>query len=578
MGRILCLLIALAMSANGKVTPNSEKAIIFTKLGSAHLTYKQWIICYYFDLKEYQKEIEEFAICIKRIEIICSKIEDVNCIAIAKFLQKEYREMQSDLSRFRQKSKRARRDAPLKFVGTFYHWLTGMIDEDTGKLYENKINELVLAINEHNTLESKQTTIIKKSFMATQKKIDTITENVLNLHNELKTIERETNKQINENTVRNQLNFLIQIATLIIVEHKESTESISKAMNSDFSKLLSIDTLKTDLNKIRENIDNTEELPINLDKHNVYELGKIQGVNYRIGEDVIMLELGIPIVESKTYALYTTTPIPIMVDQEMYGIKTTHKYILANVETAESIELSKSQMDGCAQTKQGVFLCQTNAPVITNNHEQCEAHLLFDQETEAIQGKCKLSKLPRSTYISEIFGTEEFIITPNEKIKMRTVCNKSEAGVTYIETQSKISLDRGCSATIGKFRLRKHDAYRWDKLEYEELHVDLSQLNFDEISKKKRPNPKEDTILLKEQNDYASLIDEVEAQEIDEQNQKTLEQLETASTANKVSTAVLGTVIGIMVIICIYIVTAKVIPMATYIARQASQANGTSNA
>lgn len=97
------------------------------------------------------------------IDSICYDLSNYNCELIIRFFKSEYRKMQSDVLKLKTNKPISKRSAPLASLGKFNHWLTGVVDEETAIQYENKMNELTLAINEQHTSEAETTTFVRKS-------------------------------------------------------------------------------------------------------------------------------------------------------------------------------------------------------------------------------------------------------------------------------------------------------------------------------------------------------------------------------------------------------------------------------
>lgn len=126
--------------------------------------------------------------------------------------------------------KKYRRNAPLPIIGKVSNVLFGILDEETAEKYDSQINKLTLRINEHNNILSDQTTIIKKSITSISNTINKFEKKIQNLAIDVKKEITNYNKILNEVELREKLNFLTEIAILIIIEHKETQNSLNAIM------------------------------------------------------------------------------------------------------------------------------------------------------------------------------------------------------------------------------------------------------------------------------------------------------------------------------------------------------------
>lgn len=67
----------IGQTESGLLESNAT-GIVFSSFGNVKLTYKDWKVCYHFNLTEYYNEIEEFKPCIDKIRSLCMILEDEN--------------------------------------------------------------------------------------------------------------------------------------------------------------------------------------------------------------------------------------------------------------------------------------------------------------------------------------------------------------------------------------------------------------------------------------------------------------------------------------------------------------------
>lgn len=565
---LICFpLLAILYGANGELTENSATGIIFTKTGQAKLTYDQWKICYGFNLKEYHEQIAEFKICIEKIDLICSKIDDINCKTITSYFHKEQERMLTEMEKIDAEQIISKRKAPLAFVGEIYHDITGIVDEETAERYEAKFNEIITAINEHHNIENNKTTLIRKTIVATQNATNILKSNLFTLHNDFKREMQNTNNILNDTTVRNKLSFIIQVGTMIIFEHKQITDRITNKP-ADF---IPLDSIDRDLNKIKNLLNDNQKLPLELrKKRDALDILKISHKKLKINKNFVLLEVSIPIVENEQFDIFATTPIPIVLEGAMFGIRTFHKILLANMKRGEVIEISEDEYKKCTSIGKSEFLCQTSAPKIVKNHHMCETAILFD-EPKAISENCEIGKIPNSTYLSSIYGTDSYIITPNKQAKIKLMCD-SHTEVVTIKLQTKLTLETDCETLVDRYSLKKHSIHiLGNNSEIINLEISLKNFNFTRI-KETEPNLKikMNTLLVDDSNDFNEILNQFKTLEKDQSHVKKIEKLETDSSWHSFSLMGLSTSTLLVIAVIAYLIIAKIFPITSAIANWAT--------
>lgn len=276
--QLIFICIAIIAMRQSKGNEIKSDGAIFTEIEKIRLSYNEWKICYVYELNEYYAEIETFKRCIGKIEYICNNLsENENCKILTNHLAREYEKMQKDVLKVEaSKSLKLRRNAPLPIIGKISNVLFGIMDEESAVKYETKLNNLTLSVNEHNDILSEQVTIIKKAIVSTSSTLNKFDDKIHQIALDVMQHISDFNEMVNEETIRGKLNFLGEIAILIILDHKDIQESLSKTLKEtatgDISDLVPIDTLKSDFKLVKEKINSNENFPINIDKENIHNI------------------------------------------------------------------------------------------------------------------------------------------------------------------------------------------------------------------------------------------------------------------------------------------------------------------
>lgn len=570
------LVIALTIlgigQTEGNLMESNATGIVFSSFGNVKLTYKNWKVCYHFNLTEYYQEIEEFKPCIDKIRSLCMTLEDENCKIITNYFKKEYENMGNDVYRLNEKMKRGKRDAPLRSVGRFNHWLFGVIDEETGEKYEEKINNIVSTVNDHFTLQNEQTTLIKKTIAATKTSMQGFKTNIFDLNKNIKQMKNVVVDQFNVTDMKIQLNFLIETAILIVIEHKTSTDKIKSVMGEsikgDFSDTIPIESLVSDLELIRVKFDTPENFPFDLEHPNVHEMLAVVTTRARINKKFLIIEVSVPMVENQTFELQRSMPIPIINGDAMFAIQTCQKHLLVDKITEEIIILPEDDFNKCIRLK-SIIVCQTNAPIMMGDDSCCEAAIMFDKVIESSGELCKILQIPRITYVNEI-NSNSFVITPANETKIKTSCNGTVSN-KFIKKQMILELRSGCVAHLNNIKLRRHESFEWGNHRMINFEISIKNLNFSHFKKLDvnlaNLNFSEDRVILNDKFDeILSNMDELEHKQ---RAIKKLERLELTDDIHSFTLFGIGTFTLIIIIVLIYLVLSKLCPIARAIAKMA---------
>lgn len=550
--------------AIGKIIENTQNGIAFTELGETRLICGHWKICFYYNLTEYHEEIYNFKITLDEIDDVCHLLTNYNCKIVLRFFKSEYQKMQADVQKLNTNRLISKRSAPLKFMGSFSHWLTGVVDEETAIQYENKINELTMAINERHTIEANKTTLIRKSLVAMQNETSTVRENLVNLHRVFRETMLQTKQIVDRTMLEARMNSAIQMATLIIMEHKDITEKLIRAHPAE---LIEFEMIRSDLKHIEESLPGDQRLPISVrSRGDVYKILEIAHSKIRVSNKTMLVELSIPLVEDKKYIIFKSTPIPILHNGVMCGIKSEKKVIMANIDNKEYMEISESELNQCIRTEQKEFICLTTTPTIVSDFNACEADILFGDGSE-FPNSCQLVKIRNTTYVSEINKPGVYIITPNKNAKIRTICNGTGVKIEVIKTQIELTTEPNCVVRVGRYRLRQSGIFVTNHTNIGNVEINLRNLEYKEIAPLNITSKISEIAFIDSSNDFSKLIQEAEVLEHRENSIKNIEKLQTDYSLHSYSLLGLSTTTVIILAFLGYIIFCKLCPLATSIAQ-----------
>lgn len=539
------------------------KGAIFTEIEKLRLSYNEWKICYVYELNEYYAEIETFKKCISKIEYLCNNLaENENCKILTNHLSKEYEKMQKDVRKI--SANKSRRNAPLPIVGKISNVLFGIMDEESAMKYDAKLNNLTLRVNEHNDILSEQVTIIKKAIVSTSDTLNNFHNKVQQIARDVKKNVPEMNKILSEGTLRDQLNFLSEIAILIILDHKDIQESLSKILKEtatgDISDLVPIDTLKSDFKLIKEKINSEENFPINIDKENIHNIFVFCKIKAGEASDRLLIEITVPIVENKIFTLYDVTPIPILIENYVHMLEIKAKKILANFETSEIIEFNN---DECMGNKNTGRICTTHSAILSGYSENCEASLILANTLE-INKYCKTRIIPTANYVIQISKTDKYFIFSRSSIKAKQICKENLIEVFEINEPKSIEVGPKCTISLLNVKLKGHNSQKLQKTGEVMPSIDLNKINFERMNEGNLSLSNE-AIVLDEPADFQEVLESLDKLKAKIENNGKIETIQQKS--DHIRYGLFASIaLGIFVfIIVVYIFAFKIVPAATRI-------------
>lgn len=204
--------------------------------------------------------------------------------------------------------------ALLEFVGTISNWLFGLMDANSAREYDKKINELQTKSSDQNNLILNQMSIVKKTIVETNSAFKELKDKIESITDEISEIQLNTSKQNFDNNLQEDFQNLAHIATLTISEHLHVSENLRKtlqnSLNGKIFDLVPAQELKDNVSIIAKTLDLTQMLPFNVEKENIYNLFKSTSIKSTLFNKKIFIELKIPILERDEFLLYEAIPIP----------------------------------------------------------------------------------------------------------------------------------------------------------------------------------------------------------------------------------------------------------------------------
>ncbi|XP_070503810.1 uncharacterized protein [Chironomus tepperi] len=299
------------------------------------------------------------------------------------------------------------------------------------------------------------------------------TNEIIHIGNSLRLVAHNSSTLLN-NTI---MEISRKSAMMYLMDQRDEIERIVNAITRMLterrmnSEIIPITELDKEIKNIKLNSDET--LPYNKLIDYYYNLC----LNYTIDEDVIKVEVDIPIVEKLSRKLYKIIEIPARNEGKLIMTDVIWKYIAENDnETVVFMSLDvchKSQHNGI------VYYCKTQSPIKNKNSNDCLNNALSSKSTIDMN-LCKYSAAqPTSLMFIKLNDGEYFYYTP-ENETLTVICGAEPKNEILVEkTSGIIELDPECIAVTSTYKLIT--TMRYGPTSYRKINIVRASFNVDEL-------------------------------------------------------------------------------------------------
>lgn len=446
---------------NRQCTENREhqryKRSYFHKTSDAYVSFTQWNLCVYFDLKDHFEEIERLKEATDTIGRACDKIAvatnngDNNCNLLHDKFADTYKSLKREADIILVHG-RVKRSAPFEFVGKVMNVLTGVMTTEQAQAIDKRISSLENNLVSQEQLARDHISIIKGSITAAAnnfKKIDS----------RINKIEFYLNKsEIAEAT--QVVNEISQIAVLTLVEHRHISNRINEllrdSVTGDVSDVIEIQMISDGLYKIQTLLREDEMLPIDLSKDNIHSIFGFTSIKGTLFNNRIMVEIAIPVLSRTKYSLFKSSPVPSKINDITFMLKTDTPFFHANLETGSFVPINNEDLANCKQSLNAELICHSVAPIRRDG--VCEISLLSGEDPTT----CNFVAVPHKSYLVTIENAYRFFVFPEKAMVIKQICQNSLKNTSTLNQASLLILDDDCFVHVDRYTLRSHSVKRLD--------------------------------------------------------------------------------------------------------------------
>lgn len=452
---------------------NADSGILFIPTNMVQLSYDKWHLCYYFDLSLYYQETAKITECVNELRLLCNdgemaanEADSHLCRAVVLLFEEHLGAMSVNdeiVNSFRTQKVRTRR-APLEFVGQVLSAVFGTLDAKDASKYNADIERLKNDDKYQFELLKQQTTIVEGTIRANEYSINEVRDKVSELTKNLAIMKEYWSRSSNHLHLKGQFNMLTSVANLILLHHSNTAETVinllSNSIHGKMTNMIPISHLKTRLYEIAKTLGKNQELPIDVDDENVYQIFSVSEINSILIDDRIMLEINFPILNRDIFTLYEAISVPAPSGEKFARIAPASYHFLTDRELTKLIPVSSDEREHCWHRRlHSTIICSVNSPVHTNLRDNCELQLLRNPQLTELPLDCFVEEMPKRDYVVPLPQTNTYFIRLVSNMTVRTVCGNNFSN-SVLSKSGLIHIQPNCVISNEYFTLVPHTVFK----------------------------------------------------------------------------------------------------------------------
>lgn len=446
---------------------NDASGIIFVPIADTYLTYKEWRIVYYYDLKEYYDEIRMMKQFFGRLERICNngknKTDDLtdSCDMTLTHAANHLESIQRnrDIIGSYDSIPIRRTRAAINIVGSLANSLFGILDQEDAARYDAEIQKL-------KTNEKFATELLKQNTVITERIIKTVNATFFDVNRKLKELEatiEDLDNQTDSIKISTIFNMMSNTLTLIFIDHDQLNTEIrnilAHTLKGEITDIIPVNQLKHDLQHVESQLEKGEEIAINLENESIYHIFRAASIHSALRGNLILMELRIPILDSETYKLYRAIPIPTKTETEYAIILPNSNLFLANMARTKYVPITKDEFQDCRTINANKYVCKQYEPIFTEPENVCELILLSKPFTKQIPKSCTIQMVPAQNYYLPLDEMNKYYCVITTPVETQVLCKNGTVPLE-LTTSGILEIHENCRIQTENQTLRAHSVHR----------------------------------------------------------------------------------------------------------------------
>ena len=372
----------------------------------------------------------------------------------------------------------------INIIGSGLKMITGVMDEDDAKHYEEEIKRI------------NDTAAFTLKLIANQTTIQDLTKNIIK-HNEDGIIRQleDLEKEVNNSTAKDEeakfriLTSLTTQAMALLQSHKELQNILIEMLTQ--IQLGKVSTtiinplqLEKHLNKIASTIPKDLMIPGYENIENLAKIYSIMQNTITVTSEYIILKINLPLVNREFFKLYHIIPVPFNYQEKtMDVIETSYQYMAVNTKQNRYYMLTYQQYKSCKKYSDDMIICEQDHPIY-NTHmgeTKCEMAILTHTAKNS-KPKCVIKKYPKKQIWLKLRTSNHFLYSVQNKTNINIICI-NKAKVCQLEMAGIINLPQQCIIQTQDMEIASHNIRRSEIAVLIEPKVNLTDIIKESIFK-----------------------------------------------------------------------------------------------
>nr|XP_041631965.1 uncharacterized protein LOC121502439 [Drosophila kikkawai]XP_041631966.1 uncharacterized protein LOC121502439 [Drosophila kikkawai] len=441
---------------------NSTAAIYLDPLGDVEIVSTSWNLVIYYNMDAYFKMISKGKALIGEMRKVCDKLHSFEdqCHLVLNNMQNQLLELEENNKLFMMQPRSRTRRAPFEFMGSLYHILFGIMDEDDREQLEENMKNLLDNQRNIDQLVQKQTSVVDSTTNLLKRTTEDVNANFRSMQVRIENM-TEVLKE-NYYVYKESIKFFMvtkQLQSLIEEGEKVQSGIINLLIDINHGRLntniLRPNQLKSEIAKIQENLSENLIIPgkrSGTELKEVYTLLTARGLFI---ENKLIISAKVPLFSRHPSKLFRLIPLPIRNVEQMIMVQLTSEYLIYNFEIDSYHLMNEATLNQCQKWQQGKRICKGSWPWNSANDNACEVQPLKPNRAS----NCVYKTIIGSTsYWVELEKKSSWLFKVPLNTKIRVQCTGSQMELCELPEQGIFSIASYCTArTDDKILIAHHN-------------------------------------------------------------------------------------------------------------------------
>jgi hypothetical protein len=182
------------------------------------------------------------------------------------------------------------------------------------------------------------------------------------------------------------------------------------------------------------------KLPFDLSENSLLQAYQMAYAQFSLKNDLILIRISIPLIQTDDFQLLRITPIPQMVDGKIFFLKITHGYIAISSKTYT--ELTDEDISKCNKFRTNFYCIQNKAQKKISSNNSCVlSRILKTNDSDS----CEIveAKINHELWI-KLLPPNSWIFTTNDPTYAQITCNGTLTSQTKLNDTGLLKVKDTC--------------------------------------------------------------------------------------------------------------------------------------